>query len=116
MKINLWIAVISSAFIGFPSLAQTTNPVSASAGQVQPPPAYQITQQGRHFRVWERTVNEPRPDGTIEPRKHSYTELRSFMNHPVNGGWVESSPVFLLTNGYATRSPMATIPRGACVI
>ena len=74
---------------------------------IQPPEAtgYTITVQDANSRVWGRTDYEIDPSGALVPRKHSYTELASGLNHYVNGQWVESSEkIEILPNGTAAAT------------
>jgi len=106
MKLKLW-TVVASGIFAVACWAQTSPDGGASASTVfgqTPPSGYQIVDCGRHYRVWQATVNETTPDGSIEARTHSYTELRSCMNYYQNGQWMESLPDFVITNGYAMAS------------
>jgi hypothetical protein len=70
--------------------------VFSSQGQnvqnANPPPdsPYAVVEKGANYRVWEKTKYERRPDGTVVPHIHKYTEMATGMYYQENGGWVES--------------------------
>ncbi|HEX3856070.1 MAG TPA: hypothetical protein VHY30_02100 [Verrucomicrobiae bacterium] len=67
------------------------------------PTPYAITTQDGNSRVWERTTYEKAPDGTIVPKKHSYTELATGLNYKdAQGRWVGSKEeIDIMPNGTA---------------
>ena len=89
---------ILPALVALPLYAQTPAPQS-SASQLsalpisaspRPPPPSRITDAGPNHRVWQRTDYETRPDGTVVPHLHQYTELASGLEYQENGRWVAS--------------------------
>lgn len=79
-----------------------TSPPSGTTGQTLPPPTpYQVVDQGANNNVWERTVYERAPDGSVVPKKHRYTELATGLNYLQNGQWVESKEVIETYSGGA---------------
>src|ERR1700722_12626498 len=78
---------------------------AANAENLPSPTPYAITTQDGNSRVWERTTYELDPSGQPVPKKHSYTELATGLNHLVNGQWVESSEqIDTLPNGTAVAT------------
>ena len=57
---------------------------------VPPPTAFGIVASDANSRVWERTVYEVDPKGTVVARKHRVTELASGLNFWRNGQWQSS--------------------------
>ena len=55
-----------------------------------PPTPYQVVERGANHRVWQRTDYETKPDGTVVPRLHQYTELATGLEYQQNGQWVDS--------------------------
>jgi hypothetical protein len=54
---------------------------TAAPSPVLPAPTpYQIVERGANHQVWERTVYEPGPNGTVIGRKHHYTEIATALN------------------------------------
>ena len=49
-----------------------------------------MVNQGGNSRVWQRTEYELSPDGQIEARTNSYTEIASGLNYFNNGQWLPS--------------------------
>jgi len=61
-----------------------------------------ITERGPHHRVWERTITETRPDGTVAERKSSYTELATGLHYKNDRGeWTESKEEIEIFQGAA---------------
>lgn len=91
-----WAILCAMSFIEATTIsAQNQNPSVSSAlvpaKRTPPPPtAYQVTEQGANFRVWERTVYEYSPSGQLKPKKHAYIELAGGLNYKKAGQWVES--------------------------
>ena len=54
------------------------------------PTAFSVIERGANHRVWERTVYEPGPNGTVVAKKHRVTELATGLNCLRNGQWTES--------------------------
>ena len=67
-----------------PSLLSAV-PISAFS-----PSPYQVIERGANHRVWQRTVYETRPDGTVVPHLHQYTELATGLEYQKKGQWVDS--------------------------
>lgn len=69
------------------------------------PTPYSIIANDANSRVWERTVYERSPDGSIVARKHRYTELASGLNYWQNGQWVPSKEeISILSDGSAVAT------------
>jgi hypothetical protein len=69
------------------------------------PTAYGVVEQGANHRVWERTVYEQGPNGTVIGRKHQVTELATGLNYLQNGQWKESKEeIDILPNGGAAAT------------
>jgi hypothetical protein len=49
-----------------------------------------VVERGANHRVWERTVYEPGPNGTVVGKKHRVTELATGLNYLRNGQWTPS--------------------------
>ena len=106
LGIHLMKSVLNPA-VGFLLFCSTSLVGGGTGTIIQPPEAtgYTITAQDANSRVWGRTDYEVDPSGALVPRKHSYTELASGLNHNVNGQWVESSEkIEILPNGTAAAT------------
>jgi hypothetical protein len=85
----LAILLLSSIVAG----AQTTGTATqTTTGQpaLPAPTAYSVVENGPNHRVWERTIYEPGPNGTVVGRKHRVTELSTGLNFLQNGQWTPS--------------------------
>jgi hypothetical protein len=83
--------------------AQTSG--SSTQVSLPAPTAYSVVQRDGNSRVWERTVYERGPEGTIVPRNHRYTELATGMHYQKNGQWLESKEeIDLLSQGGAAAT------------
>ncbi len=104
MKVLLGLAL--GIMVGASCVCEAQNIASQSAQTTVPEPTpYAITVQDGNSRVWESTVYETGPSGQVVPRKHSYTEMASGLNHWVNGQWVESKEwIDILPNGTAVAT------------
>jgi len=60
-----------------------------------------VVERGPHHRVIERTVQELQPDGSVQERKSSYTELATGLHYLKDGQWVESREEIEIFNGAA---------------
>ena len=86
-----WLAIILlSSIAARAQTAGTATQTTAGQSTLPPPTAYSVVEYGGNHRVWERTVYEHGPKGTIIPKKHRVTELASGMYYQNNGQWVES--------------------------
>jgi hypothetical protein len=63
---------------------------TASQDALPLPTAYSVVANDANSRIWERTVYEQGPNGTVVPRKHRYTELATGLNYLSNGQWTKS--------------------------
>jgi hypothetical protein len=122
--LNTFAVLCASLSLAAAQDAVSSSPAGGASGQPGPQNIpYQVVKRDRHSRTWERTVFEPGPGGQQFPRKHAYTELRSFMHYRDDTGqWQETSPDFEITpQGYAAAthaqhqviiSPSLTDPEG----
>src|SRR5882724_13529466 len=88
-----WMAAFSGGIFIFAlsfTLHAQTGAISPPDEPLPQPTHYQVIKRDASQNVWERTIYEKAPDGTIIPKKHSYTELASGLNYLKNGQWVES--------------------------
>lgn len=95
--------MLLSSFIA--AWAQTFGAVNPA--RLPAPTAYSIVSNTANSRVWERTVYEQAPDGSVVSRKHSYTELASGLNYrdPATGRWVPSQArISILSDGSAVAT------------
>jgi hypothetical protein len=75
--------------------------LSATTVPAQDTP-YAVVERGANHRTWERTLHEKRPDGTIIPHIHGYTELATGMHFSEQGQWLESKEeIEILPSGTA---------------
>lgn len=86
---TLWIALILSFSVVLEIPAQNAA-LAANQASVPPPTPYAAVEQGANHRIWERTMYEPGPNGTIIAKKHRYTELSSGLNFWRDGQWQPS--------------------------
>ena len=78
------------ALPGHTQTTPTTTPGGVTSPALPKPTAYQVVGQGANQRVWERTVYEPGPNGTVVGKKHRIVELATGMNFLNKGQWVKS--------------------------
>ena len=113
----LAILLLSSILAG----AQTTGTTTQTTpGQPALPAATAFSPVSRDARstVWERTVYEQGPNGTVVPKKHRYTELASGLNYqdPATGQWQPSrAEISLLPPGgaFAAAATHGRVRRGS---
>jgi len=59
-----------------------TPPALAQTPSAAPPPTPpQVVERGANHSVWQRTVYETKPDGTVVPKIHKFTELATGLNY-----------------------------------
>ena len=95
------LAEVQAQVIGTSATTVATQPVLPA------PTAYGVVTNDANSRVWERTVYEQGPNGTVVPRKHQYTELASGLNYrdPQTGQWLPSKEeIDILPNGGAAAT------------
>jgi hypothetical protein len=101
MKTTILLAFTAVAFLSDNAgIAQTPSP---TAGPSLPAAtAWAVAASAANSRIWERTVYEPGPNGTVVAKTRHYTELSSGLDHLVNGQYVRSrSEIDLLPPGGA---------------
>lgn len=85
------IALLASTLAGVQAQVTGTGATTTVKQTVLPAPTpYSVVQRAANNRVWERTVYEQGPNGTVVPKKHHYTEMAAGMHFWSNGRWVES--------------------------
>ncbi|HZF02221.1 MAG TPA: hypothetical protein VE344_10035 [Methylomirabilota bacterium] len=103
-----WMAAFSGGIFIFAlsfTLHAQTGAISPPDKPLPQPTHYQVIKRDASQNVWERTIYEKAPDGTIIPKKHSYTELASGLNYLKNGQWVESKEeIDILPDGTAAAT------------
>ena len=83
------IALLVSTLAGVQAQVAGTG-ATAKQPALPAPTAYSVVENGPNHRVWERTIYEPGPNGTIVGRKHRVTELSTGLNFLQNGQWTPS--------------------------
>jgi hypothetical protein len=83
----------------FPTLALLASGGLLTAATISNP---QVVERGPHHRVWQRTVAETQPDGSVAERVSSYTELASGLHYQnERGEWTESKEEIEIFQGAA---------------
>ena len=92
MKTSCFVfALLASTLVGVQAQVTGTGATTTANQTGLPAPTpYSIVQRAANNRIWERTVYEQGPNGTVVPKKHCFTELASGMHYWKNGQWVES--------------------------
>ena len=99
------IALLASTLAGVQAqVTGTTTQTTAAQPALPAPTAFSPVSRDGSSTVWERTVYEQGPNGTVVPKKHRYTELASGLNYldPGSGQWQPSrAEISLLPPGGA---------------
>jgi len=107
MKTSCFVfALLASTLIGVQALVAGINATTtANQTAIPAPTVYSVVANDANSRVWERTIYEKGPNGTVIPKKHQYTELASGLNYWSNGQWMESKEeINLLAQGGAAAT------------
>lgn len=84
--------IVLALLVAIAAKAQTGAAASGPAAALPKPTPFSIVERGENHQVWERTVYESGPNGTVVARKHRYTELASGLNfrNPTTRQWAPS--------------------------
>ena len=88
----LAIVLLVSVTVTQGQVAGTAVPVAANPAALPAATPYAVVSLAANSRVWEQTVYEQGPNGTVIPKKHGYTELASGLNYWNSNSqqWLES--------------------------